>query len=111
MTPPTVDTGIGSNAACCNKPDLVHEGGNWVLNDTDQIVQEDSGVALVSTAARPAAHAAQAAARAYSDMLGTKCPYKAGTLEPSGWAATHLRRVAPDGNAGSASTRPWCRRR
>lgn len=45
--------GIGPNAARCNKPDLVHEGGNWVLNDTDQIVKEDAGVAVISTALDP----------------------------------------------------------
>ncbi len=42
--------GIGPHAARCNKPDVVHEGGNWVLNDTGQIVQEDAGVAVISTA-------------------------------------------------------------
>lgn len=36
------------------------------------------------------AYAAHAAARAYSDMLGKKCPYKAVTLEPSRWARAHL---------------------
>jgi hypothetical protein len=42
--------GIGPNTARCNKPDLVHEGGNWVLNDTNQVVLEDAGVAVISTA-------------------------------------------------------------
>lgn len=42
--------GIGPHAARCNKPDLVHEGGNWVLNDTGQLVQDDAGVAIISTA-------------------------------------------------------------
>lgn len=41
--------------------------------------------------AEASAHAAEAAARAYSEMLGKKCPYKAVTLEPSRWARTHLR--------------------
>jgi hypothetical protein len=40
--------------------------------------------------AEASAHAAEAAARAYSDMLGKKCPYRAVTLEPSRWARTHL---------------------
>lgn len=34
--------------------------------------------------------AADAAARAYSDMLGTKCPYRAVTLEPSRWAKANF---------------------
>jgi hypothetical protein len=45
--------------------------------------------------AEASAHAAEAAARAYSEMLGKKCPYKAVTLEPSRWARTHLRPVGP----------------
>jgi hypothetical protein len=41
--------------------------------------------------AEASAHAADAATRAYSEMLGKKCPYKAVTLEPSRWARMHLR--------------------
>ncbi len=38
-----------------------------------------------------ALQAATAAADAYSDLLGKKCPYKAVTLEPSPWATTNLQ--------------------
>ncbi len=37
-----------------------------------------------------ALRAATAAADAYSDLLGKKCPYKAVTLEPSSSAMTNL---------------------
>ncbi|MCF6506114.1 S8 family peptidase [Blastococcus sp. MG754426] len=42
--------GVGTNRARVNKPDLVHEGGNWVLTDMNQVVREDPGVGVVSTA-------------------------------------------------------------
>lgn len=45
--------GVGINPARRNKPDLVHEGGNWVLNDTDQLVPEDAGVSVISLALEP----------------------------------------------------------
>ena len=36
-----------------NKPEFVHEGGNWVLNDTDNLVFEDAGVSVISLAMEP----------------------------------------------------------
>lgn len=42
--------GIGPQSDRCNKPDLVDYGGNWVLDDTSQLIAEDPGVALLSTA-------------------------------------------------------------
>lgn len=42
--------GVGAHAQRCNKPDLVHQGGNWVLLDTGQLMLEDPGVAVISTA-------------------------------------------------------------
>ena len=41
--------------------------------------------------AEAAMQAASAAADAYSDLLGKKCPYKAITLEPSRWAQENLQ--------------------
>lgn len=74
-----IGPGVGPNAVRCNKPDLVHEGGNWVLNDTGQIVQEDAGVAVISTALDPSGRlfraccgtsfAAPAVARCAADVL------------------------------------------
>ncbi len=41
--------------------------------------------------AEAALRAANAAADAYAEMLGKRCPYRASTLEPSRWAAENLR--------------------
>ncbi len=41
--------------------------------------------------AEAALRAANAAADAYTEMLGKKCPYRVTTLEPSRWAAENLR--------------------
>jgi hypothetical protein len=43
--------GVGDNRR--NKPDFVHEGGNWVLTDTDQLVYEDAGVSVISLSMEP----------------------------------------------------------
>jgi hypothetical protein len=45
--------GVGTHIGRINKPDLVHDGGNWVLDDTNQVVLEDAGVAVISTALDP----------------------------------------------------------
>lgn len=45
--------GIGISSVRRNKPDLVHEGGNWVLSDTDQLISEDPGVSVISLALEP----------------------------------------------------------
>ena len=42
--------GIGAQTDRTNKPDLVADGGNWVLDDASQLIAEDPGVALLSTA-------------------------------------------------------------
>lgn len=42
--------GVGPSTTRSNKPDFVHDGGNWVLDDTNQIIPEDAGVAVISTA-------------------------------------------------------------
>lgn len=45
--------GIGPGESRRNKPDFVHEGGNWVLSDIDQLVPEDAGVSVISLAMEP----------------------------------------------------------
>ena len=45
--------GIGANAERQNKPELVHHGGNTALNDTGQVVANDPGAGLISTALDP----------------------------------------------------------
>ena len=42
--------GVGPGTSRRNKPDFVHEGGNWVLSDTDQLVYQDAGVSVISLA-------------------------------------------------------------
>lgn len=41
--------GVGTNARRANKPDVIHHGGNAVINDTGQVVRNDLGASLVST--------------------------------------------------------------
>ncbi len=41
--------GLGTTFKRMNKPDLVHYGGNLVINDTGHVVQNDPGASLVST--------------------------------------------------------------
>jgi len=45
--------GIGTGAERQNKPDLVHYGGNTVLNDIGMVVSRDLGAGVVSTALNP----------------------------------------------------------
>jgi hypothetical protein len=43
--------GIGPSPGRINKPDLVADGGNWVHDsDTDQVIPEDPGVGVITTA-------------------------------------------------------------
>lgn len=44
--------GLGANSKRANKPDVTHYGGNFVVNDTGNIVQNDLGASLVSTSTR-----------------------------------------------------------
>ncbi len=41
--------GLGTTTRRMNKPDVVHYGGNLVLNDTGHVVSRDPGASLVST--------------------------------------------------------------
>jgi hypothetical protein len=71
--------GVGPGNERVNKPDLVDEGGNWVLDDTGQVIREDPGVAVISTALEPSGRlfraccgtsfAAPAVARCAADVL------------------------------------------
>lgn len=45
--------GVGHIKNYSNKPDFVHEGGNWVVTDTGTLILEDHGVSVVSTALEP----------------------------------------------------------
>lgn len=42
--------GIGHIKNYSNKPDFVHAGGNWVVTDTGNLLLEDPGVSIISTA-------------------------------------------------------------
>lgn len=42
--------GVGANSKRQNKPDVVHYGGNFAMNDTGQVVSNEPGVSVVSTA-------------------------------------------------------------
>jgi hypothetical protein len=42
--------GVGPSGSRQNKPDVVHEGGNLVLSDIDQVVADDAGVSIISLA-------------------------------------------------------------
>lgn len=44
--------GLGTNTRRANKPDVSHYGGNLVVNDTGNIVQNDLGASLISTSTR-----------------------------------------------------------
>jgi len=44
--------GLGTNARRANKPDVTHYGGNLVVSDTGNIVQNDLGASLISTSTR-----------------------------------------------------------
>lgn len=48
-----VGPGIGPAAGRQNKPDLVHEGGNIVVNDVDWVVPDEPGASIVTTALNP----------------------------------------------------------
>jgi len=45
--------GIGHIKNYSNKPDFVHDGGNWVVTDTGNLILEDPGVSVISTALEP----------------------------------------------------------
>lgn len=45
--------GVGHIKNYSNKPDFVHEGGNWVVTDTGNLILEDHGVSVISTALEP----------------------------------------------------------
>jgi hypothetical protein len=47
---PFTRTGPGSGGAL--KPDVVHDGGNWVLNDVDVLQERDHGVSIISLVIR-----------------------------------------------------------
>lgn len=44
--------GLGTNSRRANKPDVTHYGGNLVVNDTGNVVQNDLGASLISTSTR-----------------------------------------------------------
>lgn len=44
--------GLGTNSKRANKPDLVHFGGNTVINDTGQAVPNEPGTSVVTTTSR-----------------------------------------------------------
>ncbi|MFJ8960549.1 S8 family peptidase [Lentzea sp. NPDC102401] len=71
--------GIGVNKRRRNKPDVVHYGGNFAMNDSGIVVPNDPGAGVVSTAFNPAtgqmfkscngtSYAAPAVARAAADV-------------------------------------------
>lgn len=71
--------GLGSNSKRANKPDVTHYGGNLVVNDAGNIVQNDFGASLVTTSTRGSAgqifaavngtsYAAPAVARVAADV-------------------------------------------
>ena len=45
--------GVGHIKNYSNKPDFVHDGGNWVVTDTGNLILEDHGVSIISTALEP----------------------------------------------------------
>lgn len=45
--------GVGTNSKRLNKPDVVHYGGNFAVNDLGHVVTNDLGASLVSTAVNP----------------------------------------------------------
>lgn len=51
---PSPFTRTGPGTADVVKPDLVERGGNWVLNDTDQLEERDAGVSVISLIRRDA---------------------------------------------------------
>lgn len=72
--------GLGTADGRHNKPDLVHYGGNTVLNDSGHVVPNDMGASIVSTALDPdtgrlfaacngTSYAAPAVARVAADIL------------------------------------------
>jgi hypothetical protein len=71
--------GVGHIKSHSNKPDFVHDGGNWVVTDTGNLVLEDHGVSVISTALDPSGRLFRAAngtsfavpmvARAAADIL------------------------------------------
>jgi hypothetical protein len=96
--------GLGANSKRANKPDVTHYGGNLVVSDTGNIVQNDLGASLISTSTRGSG------GQIFATVNGTS------------YAAPAVARVAADiayaypdasGNlvrallaAGSAQTRP-----
>jgi hypothetical protein len=46
---PSPFTRSGPGAAGGIKPDVIHHGGNWVLNDADMVERNDYGVSAIST--------------------------------------------------------------
>ncbi len=44
--------GLGTNQRRANKPELIHYGGNVVVNDTGHAVRNDPGASIVSTSSR-----------------------------------------------------------
>lgn len=46
---PSPFTRVGLGAAGGIKPDVVHHGGNWVVNDVDILARNDFGVSAIST--------------------------------------------------------------
>ncbi len=72
--------GLGTTIRRLNKADLVHYGGNVVINDSGTVVRNDPGASLVSTTSRPqdprlfaavngTSFAAPAVARTAADVL------------------------------------------
>lgn len=71
--------GVGHIKNYSNKPDFVHDGGNWVVTDTGNLILEDLGVSVISTALEPSGRLFRAAsgtsfavplvARAAADVL------------------------------------------
>lgn len=49
---PSPFTRVGPGVAGGIKPDIVHYGGNWVVNDVDMLEERDHGVSVVSLRAR-----------------------------------------------------------
>jgi len=70
--------GLGTAARRLNKPDVIHYGGNLVINDSGQVIQNDPGAGMVTTSFRTGD------GRLFASVIGTS------------FAAPAVARVAAD---------------
>lgn len=99
--------GLGTNTRRANKPDVVHYGGNTVVNDSGNAVTNDLGASLVSTSTRSSggqifaavngtSYAAPAVARVAAD-IAYAYPDASANLIRALLAAGSVRTTSADG--------------